>query len=551
MSIIDERFLAKISKVDSEYAYRGQAEANWVLHSSATRRLIKNFDTKVTNKVHFPKIYKSYHSDELIEPARTAGFDIEEGRTISDLQLLAKLQHYGAATGLIDFTWNPLVALWFACAIGEKRDSDGTVFYFNLNDSQRFKRVPHGNEMQSVKEIFPQQGVELPLYWEPMVRSEASARVIGQRSVFVIGRPLIPDGIVEGIKIKSCDKKSMRKELSDIFDISERSLFRDIHGYSTVNRADSPIRRMGDPRYYLLLGNKFYQQGDYDEAINNYGKCIEHAKDIREPYFLLGNAKAAAKDYDGALKDYDLAEPCKKLYLNWTPNTHIVNDSERCILLYNRGNVKAVLNDHKGALKDYDQAIQLDSDKILAEAVFFNRANTKAILKMFKDAIKDYDTVISILDGSPGPSVENVQLNKGNVLVMCGRFKDALNCYDRSLREGNFIHSVAKHRDFIMQVLERIGSEQPDFTCKAHYSSTGQLVSYIFHVIITVSVSGKKTDDFSFQWSIGNTGNFASNHLPVGKGFPGSIALNVQVKDRKGHDSGTSFRNGTNQREVQ
>ena len=42
------------------------------------------------------------------------GLGVEDGREVSDLQLLAKLQHFGAATGRLDFTWSPLVALWFA-----------------------------------------------------------------------------------------------------------------------------------------------------------------------------------------------------------------------------------------------------------------------------------------------------------------------------------------------------------------------------------------------------------------------------------------------------
>ena len=117
MTVIDEKYLSEVSKFPSGYAFRGQANSNWKLHSGATRRLIKYYHENITQAPNFSQIYANYHSDVLIKPARTNGFDINDGYRISDLQLLSKLQHFEAATGLLDFTWNPLIALWFACKI--------------------------------------------------------------------------------------------------------------------------------------------------------------------------------------------------------------------------------------------------------------------------------------------------------------------------------------------------------------------------------------------------------------------------------------------------
>ena len=96
------------------YAFRGQGNGHWPLHSAATRRLRKHRGEGVQNSPEFPSLYLDYHNSTLITPARTQGLGIELGRELSDLQLLAKLQHLRAATGLLDFSWNPLVGLWFA-----------------------------------------------------------------------------------------------------------------------------------------------------------------------------------------------------------------------------------------------------------------------------------------------------------------------------------------------------------------------------------------------------------------------------------------------------
>ena len=527
MTRIEEKFLSKVNRFHTAFAFRGQEDASWELHSSAVRRLIRDTDRIALNTPRFRRIYASYHSYELIESARTAGFDIEEGRTISDLQLLAKLQHFGAATGLMDFTWNPLVALWFACAAGEKDDEDGKVFVINLNDPMRWRRVPSGDEAQSTEDIFLQHDDDVPLYWEPMARSEASARIIGQRSVFVIGRPLIPeDAVVEEIQIDSSDKKEMRKELADIFDVSERSLFRDVYGFSSVNRAVSPVRLMTDPDYYLMRGNSFYQQGDYSEAIESYGRCIELAGDVREPYLLRGNARSEIQDYAGALEDYDSAQECTRLYLNWSPNTQIVHDPEMHTILFNRGNVKAASGDYQGAIADYDRALEITPDGYLAKSVFFNRANTKALLGMFDDATKDYDQTIRIAD-SQGRNDENAHFNKGNVLVLCGRFSEALRCYHRSSQAPD--SGAANNKANVARVLERIGDAR--FTC--HVSESSPLSKPLAHVSVEVAANatGSERLVLLFQGNVGNTGNFGGNGTPGGSGFPGRMGFVVEVSE--------------------
>ncbi len=103
------------------YAFRGQADSGWDLESSAVRRL-KRSDRQVSAKDCI-----DYHRD-IIGRARRDGFGVEHGKEATPLQLLAKLQHFGAATGLLDFTWSALVALWFA---SENPERDGKLFVLN------------------------------------------------------------------------------------------------------------------------------------------------------------------------------------------------------------------------------------------------------------------------------------------------------------------------------------------------------------------------------------------------------------------------------------
>ena len=458
MTIIDEKYLSKINEFPSGCAFRGQADSNWKLHSGATRRLIKHYHGNITQASNFPRIYANYHSDVLIEPARTNGFDIDNGYRISDLQLLAKLQHFETATGLLDFTWNPLVALWFAC-----KDNDnckGQVFVINLRDPIRFQQIPNETEKQSFEVIFlPSNNPNKLLYWEAKVHGEAVARILRQRSVFVIGRPLIPEDVVQHIEIEASDKAEIRKELEDIFDISEKTLFMDIHGFSLVNKAESPVHQIEDPHYYFFLGNQFYQQGDYSQAISNYDKCIDLEPQVSETYFFRGNAKAEVENYEGAIQDYDLALRSEnRPLLNLPSNIRIPFDPILSMIHFNRGNIKAELGDNEGALADYDEVLQ-PGPQPQYSAAFFNRANTKVILHRFESAIEDYNEAMRL-------GVTNSYLNKGNTLVILGRFGEALQCYDEAIREGSNSPGVVGNRNAVAEILDIIeGAEHKILYC--------------------------------------------------------------------------------------
>ena len=106
-----EEFIAWTEeREDKLFVYRGMANATWGVKSSAYRRI------RQSQEVPPPLSVLQSYIKQLLQDARALKLQEREGgRSLTDFQLLSELQHYGAATCLIDFTRNASVALWFAC----------------------------------------------------------------------------------------------------------------------------------------------------------------------------------------------------------------------------------------------------------------------------------------------------------------------------------------------------------------------------------------------------------------------------------------------------
>ncbi len=210
--------------------YRGQADAQWEVQPSALRRLRDYRGKKSTNVTS--KAFREYITDLLIR-TRDRGFGFQDRQKLSDMELLAKLQHSGAATCLIDFTINPLAALWFACS--ELNKAAGKVVAICIDEEEKFVK-PDYDEIQTTKigEFLDTDKLHI---WRPRDMNE---RIIAQQSVFMFGKQKIEKNTCKEVIINTKHKDPILRELEKL-GITGENLFRDFPAYALSNAHDKPI----------------------------------------------------------------------------------------------------------------------------------------------------------------------------------------------------------------------------------------------------------------------------------------------------------------------
>ena len=202
----------------------------------------------------------------LIRDARLRGYGEKDEQKRSDLEILAELQHFRAATFLIDFTYSPQVALWFACresfkdSQNSKELSDGKVCNVDLD---RILEVPP--ELSQDISLFFEANADgtYPLYWwEP---GELNSRILQQHSVFLFGttRTIEPDG---KCIILADDKRAILDSIEGFSQTTETTLFPDFDGF-VYQRTQYRPYVPEDYERYRAAGYRASQSGDYCDSL--------------------------------------------------------------------------------------------------------------------------------------------------------------------------------------------------------------------------------------------------------------------------------------------
>ena len=468
---------------ESKFLFRGQENESWKVETSAYRRLKRDAIQKEISKED-----ELYYNLGLIEQFKHA--DLHSGNSSKimemDLGILAQLQHNGAATSLIDFSDNPLVALYFACKENAGTTNNGKVFILSTGDETKFEEISSIKQIQNSKIRVPEQieffkgknilNKEKSVYWKP---AHLNNRITAQQSYFLIGE--IMDSDMKKIIIKGDLKPSILEELSLVYGINEITLFPDLVGFAQANSTESPsgkeeirLRKRMIIRHHDEIikeinkeqkdtkANKIakttklaeaynnravakYKLNDYEGAIKDWIYIININPNYTNALYNLGVTKSESKDYEEAIDYYNKTIKIDPNYADAYNNRGIVKrqlknyrgaiyDYNKAIKLepsnatayYNCGNAKLELKNYKGAIDNYNKAIMIEPNTSIA---YYNRATAKLKLKNYEGAMNDYNKVINI-----NPKNATAYHNRGIAKHELKDYKGSIDDYDKAIK---------------------------------------------------------------------------------------------------------------------
>lgn len=496
------RAILSLSETMTWPAYRGQADSEWPPESGAVRRLRHAYGEDLpSDEIELRRLVTEYHKDQLIMPMQ-----VIDGADLGDLQRLSVLQHQGAATGLLDFTEYLLAALWFACR--ELPDKDAKVFILDIGN--------HAVARNSRSLENPFDVGEKIVYYEP--DRSLGARIIAQRSVFVICNPLIPDQHLKSVVVKKESKEPLQNYLKRL-GLTPAALFNDIPGLAEANKTGAPLKRMDalTPEQHRDRGNRAYQAGRYQDALLAYESYEEALPNVAQPHCLKGDALAMLGRFADAEMEYTKA--IENLHNPIYLGQNVIVDDElnsnwmRHSLYYNRGNIRAAIGSHRAAVEDFD--IALENSHGPKRDILNNRGNSKFSLKLFSEAYQDFEAANMESEGS------DTALAMGNCKVMMGEFEDALQKYlvGTTKGSGGSATNCQGNAEQVRRILDMLNGH--DFQLRHE-----EFVMFVD----TTHVRGDPTP-FPFTGNQGNTGNRPSGLVTAhgGKGYKGMDGFAVVI----------------------
>lgn len=131
-----------LDKLRARYLFRGHADLNWELEPAIDRSDFSGLQGKLERDAHERLAFNEF---------KRLALPHLRSRPTNDWEFLALARHHGAPTRLLDWTENPLAALFFA--VEPARPTDSAVWcytYIEIDESVNVERTP---DPLSVKRI--------------------------------------------------------------------------------------------------------------------------------------------------------------------------------------------------------------------------------------------------------------------------------------------------------------------------------------------------------------------------------------------------------------
>lgn len=204
--------------------FRGQADLTWPLIPKAGR---PGFYLKAND--YWQKAGQTSGDLGRFNEWRKEAIAFTRKVPRNDFECLALAQHYGLATRLLDWTSNPLVALFFA--VEELPEVDGAVFCYYQSRIIRHEYKP---------EQIPQVGRYAPRPFDRRILSQAALfsyhphPQVALEAQAIDDEPagLAPDGVdLVTLRVRAKTKGILQQQLNE-FGMNRRALFPDLEGLS-------------------------------------------------------------------------------------------------------------------------------------------------------------------------------------------------------------------------------------------------------------------------------------------------------------------------------